>query len=120
MTAWRSCARRWSQEVPHLAEIDEVPENEWRPEPKGKLGKADSALRSHFYLTNPIARASQLMAELSAKRRRQAAAIGAWARLMSIVAVSLVGACAPGGRLDRESCARPRRRSDRGCWTVIW
>ncbi len=59
---------------PHLEAIDEVPENEWQPLPKGSLGKADfrNAV-TDFYLTNPIARASSLMAELSAdaKARNQ-------------------------------------------------
>ncbi len=58
------------QDVPHLAQIDEVPENEWQPMPEGTMD--DSALRyavSDFYLTNPIARASQLMAELSANAK---------------------------------------------------
>ncbi|SIN88655.1 NADH-quinone oxidoreductase subunit NuoG [Vannielia litorea] len=62
-------------EVPHLAGIDAVPENAWQPEPAGKLGKASfvPAVKDH-YLTNPIARASQVMAELSAnaKARREA------------------------------------------------
>jgi len=54
-------------QVPHLELIDEVVENEWQPLKAGKLGKADfvSAVKDHF-LTNPIARASSLMAELSA------------------------------------------------------
>ena len=54
-------------EVPHLAQIDTVPENEWKAEPAGLLGNADfrNAIQD-FYLTNPIARASSLMAELSA------------------------------------------------------
>ena len=54
--------------VPHLAMIDQVPENEWQPLAPGKLGKGDVAFRnavSDFYLTNPIARASEVMAELS-------------------------------------------------------
>lgn len=53
--------------VPHLAQIDEVPENEWNRIPLRKPAKA--ALRNavaDFYLTNPIARASTLMGELSA------------------------------------------------------
>jgi len=62
-------------EVPHLAKVDQVVENEWQPLPEGKLGNADfrPAIRD-FYLTNPIARASELMAELSAnaKARQQA------------------------------------------------
>ena len=56
--------------VPHLAKIDEVPENDWQPLPAGKLGDASfSYAISDFYLTNPIARASQLMAELSANAK---------------------------------------------------
>lgn len=56
--------------VPHLAKIDVVIENEGEPLAAGPLGKADflSAVRD-FYLTNPIARASQLMAELSAQAK---------------------------------------------------
>jgi NADH-quinone oxidoreductase subunit G len=54
-------------EVPHLGQIDDVPENDWQPLPAGKLGKATFRYAvSDFYLTNPIARASELMAELSA------------------------------------------------------
>ncbi|EPX79932.1 NADH-quinone oxidoreductase subunit NuoG [Litoreibacter arenae] len=60
-------------EVPHLAGVDEVPENDWSPEARGKLGKADFRLAiSDFYLTNPIARASELMAELSANAKARA------------------------------------------------
>ncbi len=53
-------------EVPHLGNIDVVPENTWQAEPTGTLGKASfvPAVKD-FYLTNPIARASQVMAELS-------------------------------------------------------
>ncbi len=61
-------------EVPHLAKIDQVIENEGEALAVEKLGKADflPAVKD-FYLTNPIARASQLMAELSAgaKARRE-------------------------------------------------
>ncbi len=61
-------------EVPHLAKVDDVPENDWQAEAAGKLGDADFryAIRD-FYLTNPVARASALMAELSAgaKARRE-------------------------------------------------
>ncbi len=51
---------------PHLGEIDEVPENAPVLEPEGTLGSGAfvPAVRD-FYLTNPIARASALMAELS-------------------------------------------------------
>ncbi len=54
--------------VPHLARIDEVIENEVVALDAGKLGAASfrNAIKD-FYLTNPIARASQLMAELSAQ-----------------------------------------------------
>jgi NADH-quinone oxidoreductase subunit G len=63
------------KDVPHLQQIDDVPENEWQPLDTGKLGEADFryAVRD-FYLTNPIARASELMAELSKQARDRAAA----------------------------------------------
>ena len=53
--------------VPHLAEIDAVPENTWKRVPLRKPGKATfrNAISEH-YLTNPIARASKLMGELAA------------------------------------------------------
>jgi NADH-quinone oxidoreductase subunit G len=56
--------------VPHLAKIDEVAENEWQPVKPGKLGSASfrNAI-ADFWLTNPIARSSQLMAEMSALSR---------------------------------------------------
>ncbi len=63
------------EQVPHVAQIDAVPENEWtmvdKVEPSS--GSIGAALGDH-YLTNPIARASALMAELSAnaKDRREA------------------------------------------------
>ncbi len=61
-------------EVPHFKRIDEVPENEWSVPETGDLGSGPfrSAV-TDFYLTNPIARASSLMAELSAaaKARRE-------------------------------------------------
>ncbi len=55
------------KEVPHLAGIDSVPENEGPALEAGPLGVA--AFRypvQDYWLTNPIARASTLMAELSA------------------------------------------------------
>jgi NADH-quinone oxidoreductase subunit G len=60
-------------DVPHLAQIDEVPENPWMPLTPVELGtgKIGSAV-SDFYLTNPIARASVLMAELSANAKARA------------------------------------------------
>ncbi len=56
--------------VPHLGQVDQVAVNEVQPLPAGPLGKASfrNAV-SDFYLTNPIARASVLMAELSALAR---------------------------------------------------
>ena len=55
---------------PHLGRIDEVAQNEWQPLKAAKPGKADFvAAVSDFYLTNPIARASSLMAELSANAK---------------------------------------------------
>ena len=55
---------------PHLAGVDQVAKNEWVAVGTGKLG--DAAFRnavSDFYLTNPIARASEVMAELSANAK---------------------------------------------------
>ena len=53
--------------APHLAEIDLVPENDWQPLEPGLLGRAGfrNAI-ADFYLANPIARSSPIMAELSA------------------------------------------------------
>ncbi|WP_298491914.1 NADH-quinone oxidoreductase subunit NuoG [uncultured Maritimibacter sp.] len=73
---WDSLAalrRALVAEVPHLAKIDEVPENDWQALAASKLGEATfrHAVRDH-YLTNPIARASQTMAELSAMAKSRA------------------------------------------------
>ncbi len=58
------------ESAPHLAQVDEVPENAWQALPVKALGKAEfKNAVSDFYLTNPIARASQLMAELSANAK---------------------------------------------------
>ena len=59
--------------VPHLADIDVVADNAWAAVPAGKLGKATfrNAVKD-FYLTNPIARSSALMAELSAAAKARA------------------------------------------------
>ena len=57
-------------EVPHLAKIDQVPTNEGEALELGTLGKAAFlTVASDFYLTNPIARASEVMAELSANAK---------------------------------------------------
>jgi NADH-quinone oxidoreductase subunit G len=52
--------------VPHLGRIDEVPENPWTPVARGDMTAEDfgGSVQDH-YQTNPIARASQIMAELS-------------------------------------------------------
>ncbi len=56
--------------VPHLARIDEVVQNDWHPVDGGDLGDLAfrPAIRDH-YLSNPIARASEIMARLSANAR---------------------------------------------------
>ncbi len=52
---------------PHLGRIDQVAVNDWRPVPVREMGKATfrPAFKT-FYQTNPIARASAVMAELAA------------------------------------------------------
>ena len=60
--------------VPHLAQIDQVIENEGEALPAEALGKADFVLAvKDFYLTNPIARSSALMGELSAASKARSA-----------------------------------------------
>ena len=54
-------------QVPHFAKIDQVIDNGWEPLEAKELGKGAFGFAiKDFYLTNPIARASALMAELSA------------------------------------------------------
>ena len=61
-------------EVPHLAQVDEVPENAGPKLPEAKLGSGSlQSAVGDFYLTNPVARASQLMAELSANAKARRA-----------------------------------------------
>jgi len=64
--------------VPHLASIDSVPENEWQPVEGGQGGEQPmrSPVEDH-YLTNPIARASEVMAELSKLAHERALPIAA-------------------------------------------
>jgi NADH-quinone oxidoreductase subunit G len=59
---------------PHLGQVDQVAANDWQPLGLKPLGKADfrNAIKD-FYLTNPIARASTVMADLSAMARDRAA-----------------------------------------------
>ncbi len=60
---------------PHFARVDQIEPAEWKAEPAGAMEKAPfrPAIEDH-YLTNPIARASEIMATLSrdAKARRAA------------------------------------------------
>ncbi|GLQ34774.1 NADH-quinone oxidoreductase [Amylibacter marinus] len=60
-------------EFPHLAEIDQVAENAEFTAKAGELSSGDfqSAVTDH-YLTNPIARASEVMAELSRNAKERA------------------------------------------------
>ena len=68
--AWDSLSQLRSSLVsahPHLAAVDQVAANGWKPLPRALLGNAPFRLAvKDFYLTNPVARASSLMAELSA------------------------------------------------------
>jgi NADH-quinone oxidoreductase subunit G len=58
---------------PHLGRIDEVAENAWTPLPAKAPAKATFRnVIKDFYLTNPIARASSVMAELSAMAKARA------------------------------------------------
>ena len=62
--------RAMVEAVPHLAQLDTVPANEWTTIEAGTLGEAAFAAPvSDFYLTNPIARASEVMADLSARAK---------------------------------------------------
>ncbi|MEL7459410.1 MAG: NADH-quinone oxidoreductase subunit NuoG [Pseudomonadota bacterium] len=62
-------------QVPHLKAIDVVPENPWHPEATRPLGEGafHTAEGSHF-LTNPVLRASKLMADLAAAAKARSAA----------------------------------------------
>ena len=52
--------------VPHLGDVDVVAQNDWQAEKRGKIApNAFTPAIADFYLSNPIARASALMAELS-------------------------------------------------------
>ncbi|NNU81838.1 NADH-quinone oxidoreductase subunit G [Halovulum dunhuangense] len=64
--------------LPHLARIDEVAENEAEALPEAALGQGEfrNAPVDH-YLTNPIARASGVMAELSKLAAQRATALAA-------------------------------------------
>ncbi|WP_096786126.1 NADH-quinone oxidoreductase subunit NuoG [Rhodobacter sp. CZR27] len=64
--------RKLVEAVPHLGRVDQVAQNAWQPLPLRDPARADFRLAVRdFYLTNPIARASALMAELSALASRR-------------------------------------------------
>ncbi len=65
--------RKMVEAAPVLKGVGSVPANEWQAVEQGKLGDASfrPAIRD-FWLTNPIARASALMAELSARAKARA------------------------------------------------
>ncbi len=53
-------------EKPHLGRIEAVATNQWTPVPRGDISTTDFApVATDHYQTNPILRASQVMAELS-------------------------------------------------------
>ena len=59
--------REMVKAAPHLAQVDHVPENQWQPLTRFDMGNASFRYAiKDFYLTNPIARSSPLMGELSA------------------------------------------------------
>ena len=58
------------KDVPHLGKIDEVPENEWHAiKARRLIDGVIPVAGGDFYLSNPIARASQLMGELAANAK---------------------------------------------------
>ncbi|MBE0555239.1 MAG: NADH-quinone oxidoreductase subunit G [Rhodobacteraceae bacterium] len=75
---WDSLAQLRSALVkahPHLGRVDQVAANDWQPLELRDMGRATfrPAFRD-FYLTNPVARASAVMAELSAMAKARTAA----------------------------------------------
>jgi len=65
--------------VPHLGDVDHLADNGWTPLAKREMGKASFRLAlGDYYFTNPIARASVVMAECSALAKgRKATAVAA-------------------------------------------
>ncbi len=62
----------------HLGALDQVPENDWQPVEAGPIDDAPiRALASDHYLTNPILRASAIMAEMSRLAAGRATAMAA-------------------------------------------
>ncbi len=67
--------RAMVEAAPVLGGVDQVAENEWQALPVEKMGNASFRyVIGDFYLTNPIARASEVMAELSAQARARTGA----------------------------------------------
>ncbi|MBZ4023909.1 NADH-quinone oxidoreductase subunit G [Rhodobacter sp. TJ_12] len=61
--------------VPHLGQVDQVIANDWTPLERRDMGKASFRLAlGDYYFTNPIARASVVMAECSAMAKGRATA----------------------------------------------
>ncbi len=71
--SWPALNRAMIEAVPHLGRIDQLPENVWVPLEAKKPASADfrNPIRA-YYLTNPIARASTVMAELAALAQARA------------------------------------------------
>ncbi len=66
--------------VPHLGEVDAVPVNQWQPVRTDEKPAARATFRNaikDFYLTNPIARASAVMAELAALEKARSQKVAA-------------------------------------------
>ncbi|MCK0170021.1 NADH-quinone oxidoreductase subunit NuoG [Aliiroseovarius sp. S1123] len=67
--------RAMVEAAPVLGGVDQVADNEWQALPVEKMGNASFRyVIGDFYLTNPIARASEVMAELSAQARARTGA----------------------------------------------
>ncbi|SPF75953.1 NADH-quinone oxidoreductase chain 3 [Aliiroseovarius pelagivivens] len=67
--------RAMVEAAPVLGGVDQVTDNEWQALPVEKMGNASFRyVIGDFYLTNPIARASEVMAELSAQARARSGA----------------------------------------------
>ena len=61
---------------PHLGRLDQVPVNDWQPVEAGRMEDAPiRSLHADHYLTNPILRASGIMAEMSRLAAGRATAI---------------------------------------------